>query len=83
MRTATTVTRKDGAVAAMTDPGSDHRDGCTSAAHPCQSEVAERGATWQLTDRSPPVGRQLEPPGNIENQVSVNMYVRVCVGVSE
>lgn len=66
------VTRKDGAVVAMTDPGSDHQDGCTSAARPCRPEVAERGATWQLTDRSPPVESQHEPPGNRENQVSVN-----------
>lgn len=67
------VMRKDGAGVAMTDPGSDHQDGYTSVVHPCQSEVAEHGATWQLTDRSPPVECQLEPPGNMENRVSVNM----------
>lgn len=57
---------KVSSVVSLTDPGSDSQDGYMSAGHPCQSTVAERGATLQLADRSLPVECQLEPPGKVQ-----------------
>lgn len=58
-----TATVKASGVVPATDPGSGRQDGCMSAARPCRSTAAERGATWRPTARSPSVERQPEPPG--------------------